>query len=502
MEDSKRMFGFRNPEDLQFLRKVFETAGYTDSGILQVLRVKDFPSIRYRDIPLLLRCTNGGTALETFIRLFLIEVPVEAGKVRHSIQPMALETWIDGGLIHIEKDTVVARIKLLPFQNLLVAFDLDRRLFAERAQDYVMGIGRSSITLANLTVRRHSHSTLDLGTGCGIQALLAARHSDLVLAVDRNPRAVQIAAFNAKLNGFANIECREGDLFAPVKGETFNLIISNPPFVISPEMRYIYRDSEMEADQICQTIVRQAPGFLREGGFCQILCNWAEYSGQDWKERLSGWFGGTDCDVWIMRSETRNVAAYASTWIRHTERQEPEEYAQNFVEWMNYYERLGIGAVGAGSIVMRRSRDRKNWFRAEDVPEKMLGPCGDHIVRRFESQDFLDSVHEDSLLLHTRLLVSPDVRLERRSMPSPEGWVEEAAQLRLAQGLPYTGDVDPYIANLMIQCNGERPLWELMAEMASSAGVDPASITGTFCNIFRRLIERGFLYPSPVVEKD
>jgi hypothetical protein len=148
---------------------------------------------------------------------------------------------------------------------------------------------------------------------------------------------------------------------------------------------------------------------------------------------------------------------------------------------------------------MHRYRGRRNWFRAEDVPEKMLGPCGDHIVRRFESQDFLDTVHEDSLLLQTRLLVSPDVRLERWSTPSPEGWVEEAAQLRLAQGLPYTGDVDPYIANLMIKCNGERPLGELLAEMATSAGVDPAGITATFCNIFRRLIERGFLCPSPVV---
>lgn len=499
MENSKRMFGFRNAEDLQRLRKVFEAAGYADSGILEVLRVKDYPSIRDRDIPLLLRCTNGGTALETFIRLFLIEVPVEAGVIRKAIQPMDLETWIDGGLVQIEGGMVVGEIKLLPFQNLLVAFDLDRRLFVERAHDYVMGIGRSSITLANLTVRRHSRFTLDLGTGCGIQALLAARHSDRIVAVDRNPRAVQIAAFNAKLNGFSNIECLEGDLFDPVKGETFDLIISNPPFVISPEMRYIYRDSGMEADQICQKIVRQASGFLREGGFCQILCNWAEYSGQDWKERLSGWFGGTECDVWIMRSETRNVSAYASTWIRHTERQEPEEYAKHFVDWMSYYERQGIEAVGAGSISMHRYRGRRNWFRAEDVPEKMIGPCGDHIVRGFELQDFLDTVQEDSLLLQARLSISPDVRLERQSKPSPDGWVEVSAQIRLAQGLPYTGDVDPYIANLMIQCNGERPLGELMAELSSSLGVDPVSITGTFCNIFRRLIERGFLYPSPIV---
>jgi len=498
-ERPKSTIGFKKDEDLPRLREVLEAAGYTDSGIREVLRVKDFPSIRDRDMPLLLLCTNGGTPLEALIRLFLLEVPIEERAIRKVIHPMDLDSWVDGGLARVKGGMVAAEIKLLPFQNLLVAFDLDRRLFMERASDYVMGIGGSSISLANLTVRRPARLTLDLGTGCGIQALLAARHSDRVIAVDRNPRAVQIASFNAKLNELSNIKCLEGDLFEPVKGQTFDLIISNPPFVMSPEIRYIYRDSGMEADQICQKIVREAPGFLREGGFCQILCNWAEYSGQDWKERLSGWFGGTECDVWVMRSETRNVAAYASTWIKHTERQEPEEYAQHFVEWMSYYERQEIESVGGGSIAMRRSKDRRNWFKAEDVPEKMIGPCGDHIVRGFELRDFLDTVGEDSLLLQARLNVSPDVRLERRCMPSPEGWADEAAHLCLAQGLRFSGDVDPYIANLILQCDGQHPLGELLDDMASSLGVDPVSIAGTFCNIIRSLIERGFLFPSAVV---
>jgi methylase of polypeptide subunit release factors len=55
-------------------------------------------------------------------------------------------------------------------------------------------------------------SVLDLGAGCGIQALLAARHADRVVASDLNPRAVGIAAFNAALNEVA-VDCVEGDLF-------------------------------------------------------------------------------------------------------------------------------------------------------------------------------------------------------------------------------------------------------------------------------------------------
>jgi len=58
--------------------------------------------------------------------------------------------------------------------------------------------------------------------------------------------------------------CVEGDLFGPALGKSFDLVISNPPFVVSPERRYIYRDSDLEGDEICRKIVREAPRFLSE----------------------------------------------------------------------------------------------------------------------------------------------------------------------------------------------------------------------------------------------
>jgi len=496
MEGSGGRIGFANPEDFSRLRSALAAAEYTDAGVLGVLRVKDFPSIRERDLPLLLRCTDRGTPLDTLIRLFLIEVPVSEGEFRRAIHPMDLETWVEGGLVQTEGGSVSAGVKLIPFQDLLLAFDLDRRLSSPLSRDYVMGIGRSSLTLANITVRRPARLTLDLGTGCGFQALLAARHSDRVLAVDRNPRAVQMAAFNARLNGFSNVECLEGDLFEPVRGLGFDLIVSNPPFVISPEARYLYRDGGMEGDDLCRRIVREAPGFLAEGGFCQILCNWAEPSGQQWQERLKGWFDGTGCDAWVMRSETRDVAAYASTWIRHTERSEPEEYPRRFAEWMDYYQRRGIEGVGAGLITLRRSAGRRNWVRAEEGPDRAVGPGGEYILRGFELRDFLEAGNEDALLLQAAYRASPDLCLERRSKPSAEGWKEVSASIRLEKGLAYQGSVDPFMANLIMGCDGRRALGGLMNEMAVSLGLDPEKIRPAFCGLARRLVEQGFLLPA------
>lgn len=491
------LFSFRNAGDFDALRSVLTDAGFTDAGVLEVLDITSIPSMRSQDIPLLMRRTGGQPKpLNTLIRLFLIEAPCAVEAVQQAIDPMALETWVEAGLVEVHDTSVTATIKLLPFQGFWLAFDRTRILRTNLRHQYVMGIGKSTLTLANLTVRRHVRRTLDLGTGCGVHAFLAAPHSERVSATDVNPRSVQLAAFNAKLNGLSHVECLEGDLFEPVKGQTFDLVLANPPFVISPEKNYIYRDSGMEADEICRTIVRQVPAFLNEGGYCQILSNWVERSGRSWPDQLQGWFKGTGCDVLVIRSETRDPATYASTWIRHTEHDEPDEYARRFDTWVAYYEQHGIKAISAGLITIRRSDARVNWYRAVDGPERMLGPCGDAILQCFACGEFLETVRNDTDLLEQPLTVSPDVQLERRFAPHSSGWQEDMTRIHLTRGLAYSVAIDPYVGALITECDGTRRLKDLLTHMAVSLGSDPAEISTPFCAIARGLIERGFLLPT------
>lgn len=78
---------------------------------------------------------------------------------------------------------------------------------------------------------REGSRALDLGTGSGVGAVFAARRGYRVVAVDLNPEAVRCAWLNALLHRLEDrIEVRPGDLFAPVAGETFDLILFNPPF--------------------------------------------------------------------------------------------------------------------------------------------------------------------------------------------------------------------------------------------------------------------------------
>ncbi len=477
------------------LRDVLTAARFTPEDILAKIGVYEAASIKERDPLLLMQRTGGGSRLETLIRLFLIEMAVDATALQNAIKPMTLEEWARMGLIETDGRVAAARFKLVPYQDMIIAYDLPDRLLAADSQDYVMGIGGSSLTLANLTVRKHSGATLDLGTGCGFQAFLAARHSDRVIAVDCNRRAVELSAFNARLNGISSVECREGDLFDPVEGITFDLIVSNPPFVISPETRYIYRDSGMAGDEVCRRIVRDVPRFLNENGICQILCNWAEFAGRDWRERLREWFQDSECDVWVMRNQSRDVATYAATWLRHTEKLETENLSERFGEWLAYYEKSGIEHVGGGVITMRRRTGKNNWFYADDGVDIMYGPSGDSVLNGIDMRDFLDEAHEDSALLPIPFLLCDDLRLIKQLKPENGVWVEETSQIQMARGLAHKGEIDPYMEQFLIRCDGGRTLGSLIGEMAVALGVEKPKIESTLCTMVRKMVEQGVLMP-------
>jgi hypothetical protein len=347
-----------------------------------------------------------------------VEVPCEKDAVGRAAGTTDLKDWAEAGLISMDGTRVRAAVKVLPFHDLLLAFDLPSMLGTVAGRDYVMGIGASTLTLANLTIRKSSCLTLDLGTGCGLQALLASVHSEKVIAVDINERAVAFAGFNAALNGIGNVECRRGDFFEPVKGEEFDLIISNPPYVISPEHDCTYCSAGLEGDGLCRKIVREAPAMLAQGGFCQVLCNWAEADCRPWTERVRGWVEGSGCDAWAMRSQSRDIASYASTWIRHTESHGRGITMERFEEWMSYYDHLGISGIGSGIVTLRRRTGSCPWFRADVARRRCWAPGGKHpygfclkASRVFDDSD-----------CWRRLALSAERQARRVCSPSEKGW--------------------------------------------------------------------------------
>ncbi|HET9241799.1 MAG TPA: methyltransferase, partial [Gaiella sp.] len=245
----------------------------------------------------------GDDPFSTIARLFVLGDPVEPSVLEAALAPVALDDLAALGLLVVESESARATVRLLPHGDYILASD---HVAATPSADWVAGIHAPSVTLAKLAVRRRSEVTLDVGTGCGIQALLAAKHSTRVVATDVNERALAFARFNAALNGIEAIDFRAGTLLEPVGEERFDLVVANPPYVISPDTTFAYRDSGLPRDTLCRRLVEGVPDVLAEGGFAHILVSWTHPSGDgdEWAEPLREWVRGSGCDAWLLHYRT------------------------------------------------------------------------------------------------------------------------------------------------------------------------------------------------------
>jgi HemK-related putative methylase len=111
---------------------------------------------------------------------------------------------------------------------------------------------------------------LDLGTGSGVCAVFAAKHARRVVAVDINPSAVRCAWINTLLNDLDHkVEVRHGDLFEPVAGERFDLILFNPPFVRGAPKDS--RDGAWRSNDVAERYAAGLRAHLKPGGSALVL---------------------------------------------------------------------------------------------------------------------------------------------------------------------------------------------------------------------------------------
>jgi protein-L-isoaspartate O-methyltransferase len=480
-------------ETIERVRDTLGELGYTGAAIRDLLGDDAFQT-RQRDVPVHLRRLTEGTPLETAIRLFFLGVQVPETTLERDLAPLRVEELQELGLVQPTGSGVRSTVRLVPHAELLLAGNRYPDEEPEGAPaDYVATVTAPSAILAALTVRRRARAALDIGTGSGVQALWAARHSDRVVAVDVNPRALNLAAFNARLNGVENVELRAGSLYEPVRGERFDLIVCNAPYVVSPDTRYAYRDSGVAADAFCERLVRESAAHLQEGGFAHLLVGWI-LGDADWWERPRSWIEGGECDCWLLLGVARDPLTHAAVWNDELAR-DPDRFGETLDRWVGYLHDLGADAVAEGAVVLRRRSGAANWFRADRVPPGRPSPDGDQVLRVFAAQDFLHGAGEEALL-DQRLSLAPSVRVEQELTCRDGGYVVETMTLALGEGLGFRAGIDQNTASLVPLLDGELPLRAAIAAAAGSRGLDDADREAFHrgaIEIVRTMLELGFL---------
>jgi methylase of polypeptide subunit release factors len=482
------------------LREILHAAHYTAPGICAALRTGAELSTRPADIPVYLRRLVPAAPISTLIGLFVLGVSVSPDEARKALAPLTVDQLEAMGLVETQDAGIRGAVRLLPHEDLVIA--CDRRPDREGeglTPDWVTGLDPPTILLANLTVRRPVRATLDMGTGCGVQALLAARHSDRVLATDVNPRAIAFASFNAALNQISNVECRQGSWFEPVADQRFGLIVCNPPYVISPESDYIFRDSGLPGDRLCRQIAGEVSTFLEEGGFAQMLVSWVHSPSEEWAAPLREWVSGRGSDAWLLHAGTEDPLTHAAQWNRPALPGDVGTYAQTLDRWLEYFRESGIEGIAFGGIILRRRSNRVNWIRADDFVPGRVRAASDHIQNVFAAQDYLAQAGDTRTLLDEVLAPTAGLRMEQALAFRGGSWGVSGATVRLEGGLGFEGSVDLHTTRILPRLDGRRRLGDVLTEAVASERV-PQEQADKFASgalrVLGSLLELGFLTRS------
>jgi methylase of polypeptide subunit release factors len=433
--------------------------------------------------------------LKTLTLLFALRMPVSFEQASRSLGTDLTRSLITAGVLLAAEDRLISSLQVsVEADEILLASDWG--LAGENfATDQVPAIGPAARTLARLTMRQRAERVLDMGTGTGYQAILAARHAGRVVATDICPRALDFARFNCSLNSIERVDFLPGSFFEPVAGQKFDLIVANPPFVISPGSRFTFRDSGLGADEVSQLVTHEAAMHLEEGGFASILVSWIHSSDSDWANRVLGWLENSGCDVWLIRNGSLSPVEYASIWLP-VGSSESETIDSELNQWLDYYHRIGAGRIAHGAVVLRRRCDGRNWQRCETMSD-LSKDAGGEIKAIFEAEDFLRTLPNDRAILERRFRLRPDAFIDLRLQQTGRSWAAEQGILRSHEGLDFPIRIEQIPMRLIGACDGTLPLKEILQRTAEAEGFDPDAAAEATCALAQRLVRSGLLRTEP-----
>lgn len=411
-----------------------------------------------------------------------------------------------------------------------VASDLGELVTGQAlAPDHVLGIGRAGLTLAALTPRKPVETALDLGVGCGIQTLYLLRHVRQVVATDISTRALEFTAFNVALAGVdsARVQLRQGNLLEPVAGQRFDLIVSNPPFVITPpSVRQAglplmeYRDA---GGPILPALVRGLEDHLNPDGVAVMLGNWEHREGTSWRTSVNQWIGKS-LDAWIIQREVQDPVEYAAMWLRDgglTPERSGVAFENALAAWQEDFDSRQVSGVGMGYLVFHApvaagapsgpggtalegqtapeepASDAaapgavvEPWRVLEEVSTSGQGALGEHVAQVIAAHEALRGL-DDAQVAALKLRTASGLSKEEALTPTP---VPTAPVIRQAEGFGRVIAVGmPEVALLSASDEGLLTVAQIAAAVASLTSEDQAAVLADMVAATRTFAHAGMV---------
>lgn len=481
------------------LRTAFRRTGYLADAVLALLGADAHAALgRGESVPARLASAGGGQ-LGVLVRLFLLGDTCARDEVMAALHPLALPDSMAAGLLEAHGDGVRTALDVRPLDTgsgtrwLMSDLDGDLRpRVTER--DHVLGVGQASLSLLRAIPTAPVGTVLDLGTGCGVQAVHVAAHARYVTGTDLSVRALALARASCALNEL-DVELLAGSWFEPVAGRRFDQVVANPPFVVGPpRVQHTYRDSGLDLDGASELVVRGAPEHLVLGGTATLLASWVHLDGQDWRARVASWIPHHGVDAWVMQRDVADPALYVGTWLRDAgvDPRTPEG-AERSAEWLEHLARSQVVGIGFGYVTLR-STEHPSDVLAEDLGHGFDDPLGPEALGYLARVAWL----RGHTLLDSTFVVAPGTALQRVSLPGSDGgWEQVVVRLHRGGGPAWQHETDELGAALLAGMRpGGLPLGELVAllEVAHDEPVD--TLVAGAVELVEGLVRHGLLVPA------
>ncbi len=395
--------------------------------------------------------------------------------------------------------------------------------------DHVLGIGGASLTLVQSTPRRPVDTALDLGTGCGIQTFHLLAHARHVTATDISDRALATARFNLILNAEAldvdpwdlpaRVSLERGSLLEPVADRRFDMVVSNPPFVITPrspdeqaEDRFTYRDGGLPGDRLVRELLGALPTVLNPGATAHLLANWEiprdphEEPSTTWSRGPASWVPpGTG--AWLVQREVQDPCEYAETWLRDASQQrDVADYERAYAAYLDDFDSRDVAAVGFGMVWLYRPGEETPDIAPrifETVPHPIQQPIAPALAAEWErmlrmARDEADhgargpaaASDTDPAWLARHYTVAQDVTEERHGTPGAPD--PALILLRQGAGLRRSVILSSEAAGFAGVCDGELSAGQILTALGSLLGWQDGPAPQLLREI-KGLITHGFL---------
>lgn len=474
-------------------RERLAAARYVPELIAACESLVPFPIEQMRT-PLVLRhLERRDDAAARLARLFSYDDCVPRAALEPALGGDLIDTLLGAGVLAADGGALTAAFRVMPFEDLWLIEDRP-----EAGPDAVMGPGGTTGEVARLLPACIPGRVLDLGCGAGTLALVAARRgAAAVTGTDLNPRATALAAVNGRLNGIV-AEWLTGDLFAPVAGRRFDLVVSQPPYVMCPPDAepVTFLHGGPTGDAIASRLLAGLGAHLAPGGLALVLVDFA-LGGAPLHQRLRAMLGDPALDLCALVATGFAPAVQSAAYAMVADPTLGAGYAAAARRYADHFERTGVRELRHVAVVVERPvPDSGTATLTVQIPVPALPrPAGrriDDVMAALRC-----AARPDAVLLGARVAPSPWARFTtEQARPALDQ--EPVYRVRFESGALATDQEMSVASLLLLELLDQGPdVRSAAAAYAERIGDREEAARGPVLEFVRRGLGTGLLVPRP-----